>query len=190
MLHDKLQLKISVFFLFCYFLYQKLCLGFWSGTKSKNSWKQGMCQWSGLWIWMAHEAGTLWVGPQKRLKKQCCSSPFPLSSFGKLLLSFLYYILWTTYIVTVWTVNDVLVDCVPSMMSCVDIYPFIVLALYGLKWYYIYRTNQWRGVYRPRRHWRSTLYYVQHQSIRQPDLIAVHTSHTYQIHSNTAEYIT
>ena len=106
MLHDKLQLKISVFFLFCYFLYQKLCLGFWSGTKSKNSWKQGMCQWSGLWIWMAHEAGTLWVGPQKRLKKQCCSLPFPLSSFGKLLLSFLYYILWTTYI-----------QCGPSIMS-------------------------------------------------------------------------
>ena len=45
-------------------------------------------------------------------------------------------------------------------------------------------------IYRPIRHWRSTLYYVQHQSIRQPDLIAVHTSHTYQIHSNTAEYIT
>ena len=55
---------------------------------------------------MAHEAGTLWVGPQKRLKKQCCSSPFPLSSFGKLLLSFLYYILWTTYI-----------QCGPSIMS-------------------------------------------------------------------------
>ena len=184
MLHDKLQLKISVFFLFCYFLYQKLCLGFWSGTKSKNSWKQGMCQWSGLWIWTAHEAGTLWVGPQKRLKKQCCSSPFPLSSFGKLLLSFLYYILWTTYI-----------QCGPSIMSwssvvhqwCLGRYigsRYIPFYSFGLIW------PKMVHIYRPRRHWRSTLYYVQHQSIRQPDLIAVHTSHTYQIHSNTAEYIT
>jgi hypothetical protein len=146
-----------------------------------------MCQWSGLWIWMAHEAGTLWVGPQKRLKKQCCSSPFPLSSFGKLLLSFLYYIH------TVWTVNDVLVQCEPSMMSWSIYTLLIVLALHGLIWpkmVHIYRPKQWKGIYLPRRHWRSTLYDVQHQSIRQPDLIAVHTSHTYQIHSNTAEYIT
>jgi len=35
-LHDKLQLKISVFFLFCYFLYQKLCLRFLVWNKVKK----------------------------------------------------------------------------------------------------------------------------------------------------------
>ena len=93
-LHDKLQLKISVFFLFCYFLYQKLCLRFLVWNKVKKTRENKACV-------NEVDSGSGWLmrpvlfesALKKRLKKQCCSSPFPLSSFGKLLLSFLYYIL-------------------------------------------------------------------------------------------------